>query len=300
MFRPDTLSPDPTAPLASPSSSSIPYAFEEIQSACPGGEASRLERQSRFLEAQGLLDQLPPLPDAGEVLDVGSGTGHWALRLAERVPRGRVTCLDRSADLLDHARTRLERGGVRNAAFLHQDLRSLDLPARRFDLVFTSLCLVHMVELEATLAGLVRALKPGGWIACFEPVQDRHGMFDSFPPCPELGFLVDQLRIACEQRGSDFRAGLRIAHALDGLGLEDTALRYFGSAPRGPVLEAYLEEVFLPIARPCLADRLRPGELERRLAAARAEIRRPGTWINLKQTVVLGRKPPAAADQTAE
>jgi hypothetical protein len=147
------------------------------------------------------------------------------------------------------------------------------------------------VELEEVLAGLVRALKPGGWIACFEPVQDRHGLFDSHPPCPEMAFLVDQLRAVCEERGSDFRAGLRIARALEALGLEDTALRYFGSAPRGPVLRTYVEDVFLPIARPYLAERLRPGELDRRLAAALEEVLRPGTWINVKQTVALGRKP---------
>lgn len=284
------LQPDPPTSTP-PSDATTPYAFEQVQAACRGGEAARLDAQGRFLEAQGLLDQLPPLPEAGEVLDVGSGTGHWALRLAARVPRGRVVCLDRSPELLDHARTRLERAGVRNAAFLQQDLRRLDLPAERFDLVFTSLCLVHVVELEEALAGLVRALKPGGWIACFEPVQDRHGLFDSHPPCPEMTFLVDQLRVVCEERGSDFRAGLRIAHTLDRLGLEDTALRYFGSAPRGPVLKAYVEDVFLPIARPYLADRLRPGELDRRLAAAMTEVLRPGTWINVKQTLALGRKP---------
>ncbi|MGA2083344.1 MAG: hypothetical protein ABSH53_22450 [Holophaga sp.] len=92
-------------------------------------------------------------------------------------------------------------------------------------------------------------------------------------------------------KGTDHSACLRIAHLLDRLGLEDTALRYFGRAPHGEELRAWVEEVYLPIARTYLGSGPGAEAVEQRLRAAREEALRPGTWINLKRTVAMGRKP---------
>jgi SAM-dependent methyltransferase len=271
-------------------SSPTPYAFELVQQDSQGTETARLEAQNRLYERQAPLGLLPALPEAGWVLDVGSGTGYWSVRLASRVPRGKVVCLDRSPELLEHARQRFQQEGLA-ADFLRQDLRELDLPAGRFDLVFTCMTLVHVVELEEVLRRLSAALKPGGWIACFEPIQEGPGLFDPYPACPDLDFLVREMLQAARERGSDLGAGIRIAHLLDRLGLADTRLRYFGDAPHGSELQEWVQDIFLPIARTFLAGRYRPEYLEARMAAALEQALRPGTWINLKRTVVLGRRP---------
>jgi SAM-dependent methyltransferase len=281
----------PGKPVPDFPGSPTPYAFEQIMRDSGGREPARLEAQNRLYEQQGPLDLIPPLPQDGRILDVGSGTGYWTVRLAGRVPCGRVVCLDRSPELLEHARTRLEQVGLHDAEYLNQDLRGLDLPAEAFDLVFTCMTLVHVVELEEVLVRLTRALKPGGWIACFEPVQDVRAMFEAYPPCPNLAFIVEQMAAVGRERGSDHAVGLKIAHALDRLGLEDTALRYFGAAPHGEELRAFVEDVYLSIARPYLIGRLNPDYLDRRLELALAEALRPGTWIDLKRTLILGRKP---------
>jgi SAM-dependent methyltransferase len=135
-----------------PPGSPTPYAFEQVMRASGGTEPARLEAQNRLFEKQGPLDQLPPLPADGRILDAGSGTGYWSVRLAGLVPRGRVVCLDRSPDLLERARARLEQAGFPRSEYLQQDLRDLHLPADTFDLVFTSMTLVHVAELDEALS----------------------------------------------------------------------------------------------------------------------------------------------------
>lgn len=269
----------------------VPYAFERVQRDSDGGEVARLEAQNLLFEKARPLDQLPPTPRDGAILDLGSGTGFWSVRLAARVPEGSITCLDRSGELLVLARKRLDLPGAPRAAFLLQDLRALDLPERAFDLVFTSLTLAHVRELGEVLPRLVRALKPGGWIACFEPVQQARRFSDIHPPCPNLDFLMDRLLDVVEARGSDLSVGLKIAHHLERLGLAETELRNYGSALHGEDALLCIREVFLPLAWAYLRHRWEPGLLERRLEAASREAPTPHLWLDFRRAVVLARRP---------
>jgi len=271
--------------------SPVPYAFERVQRDSDGGEVARLEAQNLLFEKARPLDQLPPTPPDGAILDLGSGTGFWSLRLAARVPEGSITCLDRSGELLALARKRLDLPGAPRASFLLQDLRALDLPERAFDLVFTSVTLAHVRELEEVLPRLARALKPGGWIACFEPVQQARRFSDIHPPCPNLDFLMDRLLDVVEARGSDLSVGLKIAHHLERLGLAETELRNYGSALHGEDALLCIQEVFLPLARAYLRHRWEPGLLERRLEAATREALAPHLWLDFRRAVVLARRP---------
>jgi SAM-dependent methyltransferase len=283
---------------AAPSTAPVPYTFERIHQEGGGAEVTRLEAQNLLLEKAGPLDQLPSLPSGARLLDVGSGTGFWSLRLAQRVAGSRITCLDRSRDLLALARQRLDSHAI-EADFLCQDLRDLDLPARTFDLVFTSVTLAHVVELEHTLEALVTSLRPGGWIACFEPVQQSRRFCDFHPPCPNLGFLMDQLLQEVGDRGTDLSVGLKIAYHLERWGLEDTVLRSYGAALHGEDALACARDVFLPLARAYLAHLWEPDLLEQRLAAAAEEAERTALWVDLRRAVVLARKSPRSEDPEA-
>jgi SAM-dependent methyltransferase len=274
--------PDPDSPL--------PYAFERIQRDSDGGEVARLEAQNLLLEKLAPLDQLPPTPAAGSILDLGSGTGFWSARLAARVPQGRIICLDRSLELLDLARQRLLAAGAPRAEFLHQDLRCLQLPDRAFDLVFTSVTLAHVQELEGVLARIADAMKPGGWIACFEPIQQSHRFCAIHPPCSNLDFLMDRLLEVVEERGSDLSVALKIAHHLDRMGLEEVTLRNFGTALHGEDAVTTVQEIFLPLARAYLRHRWEPELLERRIEAGSREACLPHLWMDFRRAVVLARK----------
>jgi SAM-dependent methyltransferase len=270
--------------------SPVPYAFECIDRQGGGVELERLEAQNRFLEKHGLMAQLPPVPQAGHILDLGAGPGYWSMRLASLVPAGQVICLDRSPELLGHAQTRMEKAGILNATFLRQDVRELDLPLGTLDLVFTSVILVHVVEVEEVLTRLHGALKPGGWFACFEPAHQGDTFMSVHPPSPNLEWLARAMVEEGRALGSDFAVAFRIAAHLERLGLTNLSVRYFGEAARGEDARSFVRDVFLPFARAYLAPRLVAADLDRRLEAALGESLQPGLWIDYRRTVVLGRK----------
>ena len=268
-----------------------PYAFERVQRESGGTEVARLEAQNLLMEKAGPLAQLPATPPDGAILDVGSGTGFWSVRLAARVPRGRITCLDRSPELLEHARRRLEAAPGAAADFLRQDLRSLSLPEAAFDLVFTCVTLAHVRELEQALGPIVAALKPGGWLACFEPIHHARRFCELHPPCPSLHALLEQVGEEVKTRGSDLAVSLKLAHLLDRMGLEEVVLRDYGRALHGEDAVTCLREVFLPLAKAYLPRRMPAALLAEHLATAAEEAGQPQLWVDVRRAVVLARKP---------
>ena len=104
--------------------------------------------------ARGVLGLL----QLGEVLDVGSGDGVLASLLATRATR--VTCLDRSATVLDAARRRLERTG--NVRLVQGDMHALPFADASFDQVLHFHALTYAQDPAAALADAHRVLAPGG------------------------------------------------------------------------------------------------------------------------------------------
>jgi tRNA (cmo5U34)-methyltransferase len=95
------------------------------------------------------------------VVDVGAGTGGLSEALLERDEVGTVELLDVDPEMLDRARSRLERFGDR-ARFT---LRSYDEPFEPCDAFAASLALHHIPTLDGKTALFRRAfeaLRPGG------------------------------------------------------------------------------------------------------------------------------------------
>lgn len=108
--------------------------------------------------ADALLRQAA-LPTGATVLDLGCGTGEFALRIAEEVgPEGHVHAVDWSEGMLEIAR----REAKPNLHLHLLDAHDLPFAAGSFDVVTSHLSAMYFAELGRVFAEAHRVLRPGG------------------------------------------------------------------------------------------------------------------------------------------
>lgn len=106
------------------------------------------------------------------VLEIGPGTGFYSLEVARGVgPAGRLVCLDLQRVMLDHTRRRLEAAGL-HAAFVRADACALPLRSEAVDRVLLVTVLGEIPQRALALAGINRALRPGGLLCVSEQFPD--------------------------------------------------------------------------------------------------------------------------------
>jgi SAM-dependent methyltransferase len=107
--------------------------------------------------------------------DHGSFERYWLTRRASST----LDVYDLSAGVIRKVRGGLGLGWVathgprRRVRFIRTDLNFVRLPANRYDVIWSSGCLHHIVELEHLLAEVERALRPGGLFAIRDYVGER-------------------------------------------------------------------------------------------------------------------------------
>ena len=107
------------------------------------------------------LEVLGRLDLAGNefVMDAGCGSGRVTAKLLERLPNGRVLCVDASEQMIEKAREAL---GDR-ADYLVADLSELEVP-ERVDVIFSTATFHWVLDHDRLFSRLHAALKPGGWL----------------------------------------------------------------------------------------------------------------------------------------
>jgi ubiquinone/menaquinone biosynthesis C-methylase UbiE len=116
------------------------------------------------------------------VLDVASGRGEPALLAAHRVgPHGGVLAVDLVDGLLQIARERAGREGLKNVEFQVGDAEALHVGEQRFDVATLRWGLMYMRAPERALASIHRALKPGGALVIASWAEPARVAFASLP-----------------------------------------------------------------------------------------------------------------------
>jgi predicted methyltransferase len=105
-------------------------------------------------------------PDA-VVADIGSGTGYFAVRFANMVPRGRVYGVDVEPDMVRYLAERAKREHLQNVVAVAGAPDDPRLPERA-DLVLMVDVFHHIENRASYLRKLRASLKPGGRIAIID------------------------------------------------------------------------------------------------------------------------------------
>ncbi|KZS57343.1 methyltransferase type 11 [Mycobacterium ostraviense] len=115
---------------------------------------------------------LQGLTPAGNVLEIGAGSGAMAAEILSAYPDIRMTVTDFDETMVAAARRRLAPFGSRATA-LQADANALPFGDNTFDTVLTFIMLHHTVTWEQTLAEAVRVLRPGGGLIGYDLLSLR-------------------------------------------------------------------------------------------------------------------------------
>jgi cyclopropane fatty-acyl-phospholipid synthase-like methyltransferase len=134
----------------------------------PGHE----ERQVAVARVIGEVVDLNPRMSA---LDVGGGTGRLSILLADRVGSAVVT--DPSAGMVQVARQRIQEAGLSDRLGAVRADLTRDRVAGPYDVVWSSMALHHVLDLDGLLGSVAGLLVDGGRLAIADLDKDPDGAF---------------------------------------------------------------------------------------------------------------------------
>ena len=155
---------------------------------------------------------------ARRILDVGSGLGILAARVAEAAPEASVVGLERLAEQLARANTTLESSRVR---FIHGDAHHLPLASRSFDVAYCRYVLEHVADPGAVLNEMHRVLREDGRVCVVE--NDISAMrYD--PPSDPFDEVWGKFAELQRRVGGDGLIGSKLFRLLRGADYRDVEL----------------------------------------------------------------------------
>ncbi|MEA2309314.1 MAG: hypothetical protein QOG86_2149 [Thermoleophilaceae bacterium] len=120
-----------------------------------------------------LIEILEPGPK-DRLLEVGPGTGYYALPVAERLDRGKLEVFDLQQQMVDHVMGLAKERGIERITGWTGDAQEMIFEANRFDGAYLVLVLGEIPDQDAALRELARVVKPGGRVVVGELAADPH------------------------------------------------------------------------------------------------------------------------------
>ncbi|KAG5947407.1 hypothetical protein E4U60_003056 [Claviceps pazoutovae] len=139
---------------------------------------------------------LAPIHNPTHVLDLGTGTGEWAIRFAELHPYCEVVGTDISA-------IQETRRVPANVFFEVEDAEEWDRPTEHYDLVHVRGLEGAFRDWPAVYKNIYDSLKPGGWVqvADMGGKEGSYSFFSGFPPEAPIFRIMKHLFDAAEKDG---------------------------------------------------------------------------------------------------
>ncbi len=119
-----------------------------------------------------------------KILDICTGTGDLALKIAKRFPYARTYAIDFSPRMLAFAKKRAAEQGIKNIFLKENDCRSMEFDSSYFDYITVSFGFRNLsysrANLEASLKEIHRVLKNEGRLIILETSQPVNKFIKKF------------------------------------------------------------------------------------------------------------------------
>jgi tRNA (cmo5U34)-methyltransferase len=105
------------------------------------------------------------IPDAENLLDIGSGAGNYSLMMLTKIKNLNCTLVDLSRPMLDKAMEQVSAATSKTVEIIQGDIRIIDLKENHFDIILAGAVLHHLrddADWEHVFSKLYRILKPSG------------------------------------------------------------------------------------------------------------------------------------------
>lgn len=134
-------------------------------------------------DATETMFDLARIGPGSRVLDVAAGAGEQSIGAARRAgANGHVLATDIAPALLERAAADAKTAGLSNLETLELDGEALDtLPAGSFDAAISRVGLIYFPDQQRALAGMRRALRPGGRVSAAVYSTPERNAFFSIP-----------------------------------------------------------------------------------------------------------------------
>jgi SAM-dependent methyltransferase len=142
-------------------------------SACPYNQRFWVMAPHPGITRKRMLEILEP--GSGErVLEIGPGTGYYAIPVAEHLPGGTLAVFDIQQEMLDHVHREAAKRGIANIESTLGDAQALPYDDDSFDAAYLVTVLGEIPNQDAALSELARVVRPGGRLVVGELFGDPH------------------------------------------------------------------------------------------------------------------------------
>lgn len=159
-----------------------------------------------------------------QLLDVGTGTGDFAIEMAKILSPEKVVGIDIATTMLELGREKIHNKGLEKVIEMKEaDSENLPFSDNSFDVVGSAFGVRNFENLEKGLSEMLRVLKPGGHILILEASDPKNmplkGLYKAYMNriCPAIGGLFSENKaydylnrsVAVFPAGDDFTAILQ-------------------------------------------------------------------------------------------
>ena len=180
-------------------------------------EINRLDFQHYMLRHTLRGNYAAPIVNPQSILDVGSGTGRWAMEMAALFPHTNILGVDLTPPTMENTAS----GAPENFAFTPGNiLEGLKFADGSFDFVHMRLLLFAIPEARwpDVVRELARVTRPGGWVELVETGPQQRGG-------PAMDKIVEWITEASLKRGVNPLLGPHISRFLPMAGLTNVVSR---------------------------------------------------------------------------